>query len=540
MKNPFQSIRWRLQAWHGLMLLLVLAAFGATAWYLVRDNRLRRVDAELQRHAFPMIGMLNRFGGPPGDRGPGRFRPGGPDEQRFLEGKRGGGMFTNDVRPEEERRREAPRPPETGPETEPKPERPRPEGGRPDWWRSGDARGPEGFRMVFVGNFPLPPDVQRAFDDTGPGGYYFVIWSPEREELRRSTNAPLEIPIPEVTASETEGRFRTRAGFREFAQVTRRGSLVLVGHDITPDLAELNQLAWLLAAAGGGVLALGLAGGWWLSTRAIAPIAVISGTANKIAGGNLAERINVKETDSELGQLAKVLNTTFDRLQAAFERQIRFTADASHELRTPVSVVLSQTQTALKRERAPAEYRETIESCQRAAQRMRQLVESLLMLARLDSGEASAIHEPCHLDRVTAEAVELLKPLATEQDVKLHIELAPAQCRGDASQLAQAVTNLVSNAIYYNKPGGEVRVRVAADKDSVSLTVADTGVGISAEDLPHIFERFYRADKSRTRAQGRTGLGLAITEAIVKSHRGAITVTSEPGKGSAFTVRLPA
>jgi len=282
-----------------------------------------------------------------------------------------------------------------------------------------------------------------------------------------------------------------------------------------------------------------LAGGWWLATRAIRPIETISATAQKITAGNLAERVPLSETDSELGQLAQVLNTSFDRLQAALARQAQFTADASHELRTPVSVILSQTQTVLARERSAGEYRESLEACQRAAQRMRQLIESLLVLARLDSGELSACSEPCALERLTSEALGLLEPLAVEHHVTLHAQLIPAPCAGDAEQLGRLVTNLVTNAIFYNRPGGEVRVETQTDEETVTLIVSDTGDGIAAEDQPHIFERFFRADKSRSRARGRAGLGLAIAKTIVEAHRGTIHVSSEPGKGSTFTVRLP-
>jgi two-component system, OmpR family, sensor kinase len=544
----FKSIRWRLQAWHGLMLLVVLAAFGFTAYYLVFDNRMRRVDAELQRRALPFVAMMNRFG--PGDGPAGRFRrgPGGP-------GGPPGGQRPPEDRPPVENYRPSfeggeDEPPRPLPGADPRRPDPRwfegrnPDGARPpDGMRADgrgpDGRGPEGFRGP-PGVFPFPPEMLRSFEETGAGGYYFVIWSPENEELRRSTNAPAMATPPALTAAPDASLARTHAGHREFVQRTRRGAIVLTGHDITPDLAELNQLAWLLAAAGGGVLLLGLAGGWWLSTRAIRPIEDISSTAVKIAGGDLDQRINVTDADSELGQLAKVLNNTFDRLEKSFARQVQFTADASHELRTPVSVVLSQTQTALKRERTSGEYRDTIAACQRAARRMQQLVESLLTLARLDAGTRDLIREPCELDHIAADAVDLLQPLVNEQNLKLTTKLETARCSGDAQQLSQVVTNLVSNAIHYNRTGGEVGVEVTMDGSSALLRVTDTGHGIAAEDLPHIFERFYRADKSRSRSEGHTGLGLAITKAIVEAHGGTIVVRSEEGKGSTFEVRLPA
>jgi len=326
---------------------------------------------------------------------------------------------------------------------------------------------------------------------------------------------------------------------REYVHFTPQGDCILVGRDIREELAAIRRFAWILAGAGTVVLALGLTGGWWVSARAIRPLADISATAARISTGDLTQRIRTSDTSSELGELARVLNDTFARLQASFARQAQFTADASHELRTPVTVVLTQTQAALARERPAADYRESLAACQRAAQRMRRLTESLLMLARLDSAEAAAMRGTCELDRIASDATELLRPLAGQENVRLTVDLAPARCAGNAEQLGQVVTNLVSNAIAYNRPDGRVLVQVATEANAVVLAVSDTGQGISPEDLPHIFERFYRADQTRSGAAGRTGLGLAITQAIIMAHGGEIEVTSELGSGSTFTVRLP-
>jgi two-component system OmpR family sensor kinase len=301
----------------------------------------------------------------------------------------------------------------------------------------------------------------------------------------------------------------------------------------------MHLLALSLGAAGCAVLAFGLAGGWWLATRAIRPIADISATAMKIAGGDLSQRINAADTESELGRLAGILNSTFARLEAAFGHQARFTADASHELRTPVSVILTQTQSALSRERPGPEYREALEACQRAAQRMRTLTASLLELARLDGGQEPMKRGSFDLARVVQDSVELVRPLAAERHIEIHSDLPPMECQGDAERIGQVATNLLSNAIHFNRDRGEVRVSVRAENSSALLTVADTGVGIPAEDLPHVFERFYRVDKSRSRIQGRTGLGLAICKAIVDVHGGSMEVSSRVDNGSVFTLKLP-
>jgi signal transduction histidine kinase len=165
---------------------------------------------------------------------------------------------------------------------------------------------------------------------------------------------------------------------------------------------------------------------------------------------------------------------------------------------------------------------------------MKKLVESLLELARLEAGQSAGKREPMDLSRCAAECVELVRPLADERRIQLHTALSAAPCSGDADQLTLVITNLLTNAVRYNREGGEVRINTRSENGSAIVTVSDNGPGIAAEHLPRIFDRFYR-----TSSQGRTGLGLAITKSIVEAHGGTIEVTSEPGKGSAFEVRLP-
>ena len=314
---------------------------------------------------------------------------------------------------------------------------------------------------------------------------------------------------------------------------------MVIGRNIQSELAEMRRFGWVLTGVGGAVLGLGLLGGWWASTRALRPIHDISGTASKISTGDLSQRIPVADTENELGQLAQVLNTTFAKLESAFRQQARFTSDAAHELRTPVSVMLTQTQAVLTRDRSPEEYRETLEACQRAAQRMRRLTESLLELARLDAGQEAIKHEHFDLSQTAAECIEMVEPLAVKKGVTLQPSLPVTRSLGDAERTAQVITNLLTNAIHYNKKGGTVCVRTAADDGFSRVAVADSGQGIAAEDLPHIFERFWRADKSRTGSEGRTGLGLSIAKTIMEAQGGRLEVESKLGEGSTFTAILP-
>jgi two-component system, OmpR family, sensor kinase len=193
----------------------------------------------------------------------------------------------------------------------------------------------------------------------------------------------------------------------------------------------------------------------------------------------------------------------------------------------------------LSRDRASAEYRQALEACQRAAQRMRLLTESLLELARLDAGQEPMKRERFDLARVTRDCVEMVRPLATERRIEIRCELPETPCAGDAGRIAQVATNLLTNAIHFNREGGEVRVQARAENGTALLTVTDNGQGIPADDLPHIFDRFYRVEKSRSRQQGHSGLGLAISKAIVDAHGGSIEVLSQGQGGSSFTVKLP-
>jgi two-component system OmpR family sensor kinase len=492
----FKSIRWRLQIWYGLILVVVLAGFGFTACQLERNRQFRRIDDELQRRVKALADSL--------------------------------------------------RPPPRGPESDRRPHFDQP----PSDQLPGD--NPPGEDLRPPPQFHLPPQAAGLFGTDDPNDFYFIINSRDGNELARSANAPKVGVVwddkhPSAKDDSLPQRHldffhsisvQTSGKIREMFQTLPPGETIRVGCSIAPELKELRLTGLKLTAVGGIILFFGLAGGWGIASRAIRPIADISATAVKIAAGDLSQRINVAEAESELGRLAAVLNSTFARLEAAFAQQRQFASDAAHELRTPVSVMLTQTQTTLNREREAADYKQTVEACQRAAQRMRKLIESLLALARLDAGQEILKRLRFDFSKTVADGVALMKPLADELGVKIFTELSPLEITGDAERLAQVVANLLMNAIQYNREGGQVRVKLESQNSLAVLTVIDTGGGISAEDLPRVFERFYRADKAR--ASGNTGLGLAISKAIVEAHGGTLEVSSEQNVGATFTVRIPA
>jgi heavy metal sensor kinase len=317
-----------------------------------------------------------------------------------------------------------------------------------------------------------------------------------------------------------------------------RGTRLLVGKNADPIFADLQTFAGTLAGTAASVLTLGLVGGWVVSRRIFRPVAAIADTASRISATNLDERIDETRVDTELAGLAGVLNDTFDRLRTAFARQQRFTADASHELRTPLAVIRSHADLALAKPRSDEEYRQALAACRTAAGRMTAIVQGLLTLARADAGPVEVRRDLVPLDRVIEESVTLFQPLAKESGVTLDWQAAPLVVPGDRPAVAQVVGNLVENAIRYNRPGGAVRVRLEERDGAAELTVVDTGIGIPAVDLPHVFDRFYRVDKARSRASGGTGLGLAIVRTLVDAHGGTVTVESTPDVGTTVWVRL--
>lgn len=502
-----KSIHWRLLLWIAFLLGLILAALDFTAYEIHFANRVGQLDGELQRRVAALSAAL--YAPKPGQP---IFRIGPPNQPS--------GGFSQPPLP-----RDGAANPSGGPNPRPPPDK-------------NGSRGPPPERPSLDAS--SISDAARRFAPDVAGGYYFSLWARESAApYQRSTNCPAEVSRPPVVEKDTGTYARTRGAFREMFHTTERGDCVLAGRMLAPEIAGARRFAGLLALGSLVVLAFGLGGAWFIIVRALQPVEKISAAAQRIAAGNLAERINAEEMESELGQLAGVLNSTFARLEAAFAQQKQFTADAAHELRTPLAILISETQTTLARERGAAEYRDTVEACLETAQQMRRLTESLLELARLEAGRDQIHRKPLDLAKITRACIERLGPLAAERGIQIHRDLAPATVAGNANHLGQVVTNLLCNAIHYNRPNGEIRVTTRNENTAAVLIVADTGMGISAEDIPHIFERFYRADKSRAQVANHAGLGLAICKAIVDAHAGTVVVASQPGLSTTFVVRLP-
>ncbi len=306
----------------------------------------------------------------------------------------------------------------------------------------------------------------------------------------------------------------------------------------------LSFLRWSLLGMVPLALLVSGAGGYWLAARALRPVDQVTRLAREIGARNLSLRLPAPDTDDELGRLVATFNQMIDRLQSSFESMQRFTADASHELKTPLAALRVAIDVALSRERSGEEYRRSLTALSEAVERMTGVVDDLLLLARADAGSLPLEREPLRLDELVADVAAALEPLAESRGVRLAAETPSAvTIAGDERWLRQMLYNLIDNAIKYSGEGGSVRVGLEAVDGAARVSVADTGPGIPVEDQGRLFERFYRADQSRARGTagttGGAGLGLAIALWVARSHGGDIQVESRPGEGSVFRVVLP-
>jgi len=308
----------------------------------------------------------------------------------------------------------------------------------------------------------------------------------------------------------------------------------LTSRNRTLETAALFLAAIVLAVSAGTFL-----GSWWLAGRAVRPVRDITHEAEAIEAGTLGRRIDAHADTREYERLVDVLNTMLERLDEAFEAQRRFTSDASHELRSPLTALRGELELALRREREPEEYRRVLESSLEEAERLSALAEDLLTLARSDAG----VIEP-RLRRVEAtetirRIVERHRTRADEKSIRLEADVEAGMsgvC--DPDLLDRLLSNLLENALKFTTPGGRVEVSARGEGEDLVLEVADTGPGIREEDLPRIFDRFYRADAARTSTEG-TGLGLSIVRTTAAAHGGEVTARNRPEGGAVFRVRLP-
>lgn len=372
---------------------------------------------------------------------------------------------------------------------------------------------------------------------------YFAVWNSAGQSIAASDPLPPHVtPLATLPPSDGPRPFEARMHGSDLEVIVRgpQDSQVLVGRPLAKEGDRLHALLRNLIIGGAIALALGGVACWRLAKRIVRPIEQLTDAAERISAKQLDQRLQLAPASAELHRLAEVFNRMLDRLQTSFDQQIRFTADASHELRTPVAVILTQADHTLSRPRSNEEYCQALDACLRAARRMKRLVDDLLLLARADAGRLASSRERCDLADVARSTLEMLAPLARQHEVRLESQLQPTPVLGDAAQLSQVIENLVTNAIHHSPVAGQVFVSVYPRQQRALLTIADAGSGIPIEDQPRLFERFYQADKSRSHQQGKgAGLGLSIVAEIVALHDGTVDVASTPDRGATFTVELP-
>jgi heavy metal sensor kinase len=302
-------------------------------------------------------------------------------------------------------------------------------------------------------------------------------------------------------------------------------------------LRDFRRLLLLLVPA---VLVVSCMGGYWLSSRALRPVDKITTVARSIGVQNLSQRISVPRTGDEIERMAHAWNEVLERLDTSVKRIRQFTSDASHELRTPLALIRATAELALRRDRDPEDYRNSLRQIEHEAGQMTELTESLLALARADSGGLGMTMQLTDLNELARSVVDQNGAVAGGRGVMLNVVTpnSPATVSADQSAIRRILLILVDNALKYTPAGGSVTVSVVDDAYSITLSVEDTGEGIPAEALPYIFERFYRADPARGSGSG-FGLGLSIAQAIAQAHGSCINVTSTPGAGSRFQFSLP-
>ena len=361
----------------------------------------------------------------------------------------------------------------------------------------------------------------------------------ELPQLAVAAETALAIPAPEtVVALPGWGEHGARAAARR-ASYRSRTFLVLAVEPLDLIAADLEALRRTLAIALPVLILIAGAGGYLLTRRGLAPLGTMAAQAQRITSQNLDARLEIGRAAQELTLLAVSFNELLSRLDQSFDTMRRFVQDASHELRTPLSVIRGEADVALSRERTAAEYRESLATIQQESERLSRLVDDLLNLARADAGRVQLRVEELYLNDLLAECCRFVQPLATAREIELQCRSGEdVPFRGDEGLLRRMVVNLLDNAVRYTPAGGKVSATLEAQGPDVRIRIADTGVGIAPDASERVFERFYRADQSRSRQQDGFGLGLSIVKWIAESHHGQVELTSRPGAGSTFTVHL--
>jgi heavy metal sensor kinase len=396
------------------------------------------------------------------------------------------------------------------------------------------------------------PDSEQIYDELNrkalshsDRGWYVRIFQPDGTLVWSSADAPeLHLPLVKSLSHGAYNRDNYRLLQRPVQASAHSPALVVrVGakrDSIDEDIWRLTEMILLAFAF---IMVVAPLSGYWLAGRATSPLATILQTTGRLHPDNLGERLPLRGSGDELDQLSATMNGMLDRLAAHLEQQRAFVANAAHELRSPLAAMRTSVEVALERDRTAAEYRDLLADLVQECSAQANLINHLLLLAEGDAGLLH-VEEEVRLDGLVRRAADMFQGIAEQRGIELTATLhGPVTVPGNKVHLREVVQNLIDNALKFTPSGGRVTIDLGIHPRSrqVQLRVSDTGSGISAEDLPFIFERFYRADKSRQREQptGGNGLGLSICRAIVQAYGGRIAITSSVGQGTTVTVSLP-
>lgn len=379
-------------------------------------------------------------------------------------------------------------------------------------------------------------------------GNYLALYADDGELIYRSASlqAHPSVLVPQDQVKEPILRSRKIEGrdlrfILQKLEVNGRVYTVEMGAPAEDAIETLHSFRSYLLMFAPLLLVAAAGGGFWLSRRALSPVDALVRTAREIGGTNLNTRLQKLDTGDELQRLSDTLNEMLDRIESAFRRITEFTADASHELRTPVSLIRTEAEVALRRSRGEADYKESLRHILLEAERTTALIEQLLSLARADSGREKIHLQPVDLRHTLRSTLEGWRQVATFRNLKFSASLDVPDffVLGDETLLHRLVDILLDNAFKYTSAPGSVHLSLELKGETALITVRDSGAGIPEDEQNKIFERFYRIDKARSRAQGGAGLGLAIAHWIVTQHGGSIGVESRAGEGASFRVELP-
>lgn len=533
------SLKWRIQFWHALILGLVLCLLSTGFYHYEKQRRMAEIDQLLDQEIAPFMGLNS----------PRRIAL----NNRLGSSLRSAGRPANSLVPSPENSDRPMRDPEMDRPLQEDEFRPRlMELGRPQLGSpSLDGEPiPEGWDLrktplTFIAGgegFGTPgPDINYFESKLIPKGFYARVIHPRTgEELYQSDNFPdIEIPPnrqPRYLVRIRDGRYRELHHANRFISI-------LIGCDLTGYYDSLNTLKLQIGGAALVIFILGVGVGYLLVSHALSPLKQIQKTAGEIADGNLAARVpgNVPGRSRELSELAADLNETFSRLESLFQRQMRFTADASHELRTPLTVLMAQLELGLKRPRSMEEYQKTLQICLRSGERIRRITRHLIELSRYDSGRVKMDWQRMPLHILLRDLAEELEPYLKQHGSHLVTKLDSGEIECDPFRLEQVINNLVNNALQHNERPITVTLHLHFENDHAVIEVMDDGKGIQPENLDRLFDRFFQENPAhaKNRTEENVGLGLAISQAIVLAHGGTLTANSIPGERTVFRILLP-